>query len=177
MKGLVLVEGTCGAGKTTLIRELAAGTPGARVFGQRETYAPLVPGEDAGTIDAATNEAHLHAVVDAIAAEARTGRTVFIDTLHLTQLHRPGVLPMVAAARITERLEKLGAEYLVLWQPKTVLWERTIVARRGSGFARYAEKFGADEAARWAYFCEEQERIVAAAERLVPPGRLRVQRG
>ena len=56
-------------------------------------------------------------------------------------------------------------------------WERTIVGRRGSGFARYAEKFGADERARWMYFCEEQERIVADAQRLAPADRLTLRRG
>lgn len=78
---------------------------------------------------------------------------------------------------MTTDTEKLAAEYVVLWQPPAVLWERMIVGRRGSGFARYAEKLGAEERVRWAYFCAEQDRILEAAERLVPPGRLTIRRG
>lgn len=161
----VVVEGTCGAGKTTLVRALAAELDGAAVLGQRITYAPLVADEDAGTLDAAKHASLLDVIVDVVAEAAAHARVVLVDTLHLTQRARLGTPDDVAFVRIHDRVEALGARtVLVRVRPETIV-ARTIVGRRGTGFARYATKFGADEAAVARYFVAEQERIADLVRR------------
>ena len=74
MTQLLLVEGTCGAGKTTFARALARRDPRVRVFEQRETYAPVAPHEDAGTLDSALHEEILTSIVRSIATALEAGR-------------------------------------------------------------------------------------------------------
>jgi len=160
MTPIFLIEGTCGVGKTSLIDASAREVPGAVVFRQRQTYGPIAPLEDAGTLDSDGNERALLEVVTAIAsAQLESRSVVLVDTLHFTQRLRPGVLSAEAFGRVHARVSALGAELVLLHASPTTIRERVIVGRRGTSFARYARKFGDDDDALLAYFVGEQERL------------------
>lgn len=151
----MLVEGTCGAGKTTLARALVARDATIALADQRETYGPIALREDAGTLDDAFNRAHLLGVATRL-------RRHVVDTLHLTQRVRPGVL---SAASFEEVDALLDGILVIVQVSPAALWDRVVVGRRGTPFRRYAAKFGASDAALHDWLCDEQEQIAALASR------------
>lgn len=170
---LLLLEGTCGAGKTTLARRLTrgAGPPLGDFADQGEelelvpqsvTYGPLVPFEDAGTLDDRRNREHLDRVVDDLEARLRCGHRLVVDTLHLTQRVRPGCLSPESFHAIDARLLELGARVVVLHISEPAFIDRVIEGRRGTGFARYIQKYGSSDAELTAHFMAEQAAILRA---------------
>jgi len=170
---ILLVEGVCGAGKTTLLRALRAlvderASPPLVVLPQRFTYAPIAPAEDAGILDAELNAQILDRLVRRIAAlmrEHAPGTLFALDTLHITQRVRPGVLSAESFAACDRALAELGCKTLLLEIPDYVLFERTIAGRRHTGFAEYAARFGATEREIADHFSNEQRRLNEVATR------------
>jgi thymidylate kinase len=158
----VIFEGVCGSGKTTLLRatQAALADREVSVFLQRATYAPIASREDDGTLDDASNTRALVDVVQQIRDEVSSQRLVLVDTLHPTQFVRAGALSVSSFVSVDRTLAALGALVIVLHVDIDTIRRRTIVERRGTGFARYAEKFGATEEDRVQYFVREQERLV-----------------
>jgi len=161
--GLVIVEGTCGTGKTTLLR--AAGSTccerEVRLLTQRATYAPLVSREDDRTLDDPGTHRFLREVVGEIRRElAGANRLVLVDTLHATHFVRVGALTVASFVDIDRELSDLHALVIVLRLGERSIRARTIVGRRGTGFSEYARKFGANEDERTTYFVREQDRLV-----------------
>jgi cytidylate kinase len=164
---LLLIEGTCGAGKTTLARFLARdarerGLSPLEVVPQSVTYGPLVPFEDAGTLDDRRNREHLDRVVDRLADRMQRGQRLVVDTLHLTQLVRPGCLSPKSFHTIDARLLELGARVVVLHLGEPTFAERVIEGRRNTGFARYIQKYGQSDAELVRHFMAEQDAILRA---------------
>jgi hypothetical protein len=179
---ILIVEGTAGIGKTTLLTKLLrryAGTERPRTvlhLTQAHTFGPLVPGDDAGTLTAEQNLAHLEDLgemlawhVHALAHETKPKFFGLLDTLHLTHCHRPGVLQFDDVRAFDEWLAHRGARLLLLRAQPQTLWERCIVARRGSDFLRYAQRFGQTEEQVHAYFLQEQDQILQLSERSAMP--------
>ena len=157
----ILFEGTCGVGKTSLARAVAAELAAEDVVTllQDRTYGPVAPLEDAGTLDDATNAALLHGILHEIARHVAAHKVVLVDTLHLTQRVRPGVLGDSSFRAIDMALSELRATICFLEAPRETIFERAIVRRRGTGFLRYAQKFSRDEQGLADYFFEEQTRM------------------
>lgn len=159
---LLLLEGVCGAGKTTVcaaLQELDCGRE-IVVLDQHFTYAPLVSQEDAGTLDNAKNLAFLQQRIrvlsEMLSRECKRPRIVILDTFHITQHLRPGVLTIESFHRVDASLKALQCRASFLWVDEKTLMQRTIVGRRNTGFERYAQKFGKTEAEVHAHFCQEQ---------------------
>jgi hypothetical protein len=159
---LVIVEGTCGAGKSTLLGRI----PGlfaceqVRLFSQRDTYAPIVPAEDAGSLDDRTNLLALRGIVGCIRAAVGGHHLVVADTLHATHLVRAGALSLSSFDSIDAEVRSLGALNIILRLSIDSIRRRTIVGRRDTGFYQYAQRFGATEDALTSHFYREQERVL-----------------
>jgi hypothetical protein len=87
------------------------------------------------------------------------GTLFVLDTFHITQRVRPGVLFGAASRCCDQVLHELGYRTVLLEVPDPVLLERVIVRRRDTGFARYASKFDSSESEIGDYFVHEQARI------------------
>jgi hypothetical protein len=171
---VLLVEGTSGVGKSTLIdrllRRYVAERPARKLrtllhLTQAHTYGPLAPGEDSGTLTVEQNLRHLDGVVSllewhvgALAAETKVKFLAIVDTLHLTQCHRPGVLTWDQVRTFDERLLRLGARLLFLHGTPATLWNRGMEPRAHEefilGYAR--PRFGANLSEIHRYFVAEQ---------------------
>jgi len=164
---VVLVEGTCGAGKTTLIKAIeklaeARGVATA-MFSQRETYAPIAPSEDLGILDDELNRRILEGLLHSIRTRATglgMGGLVLVDTLHITQYVRPGVLSSQSYLTLASQAQQFVSLVVVLLARPSTLRERTVEGRRGTGFARYAAKFASEDDASVEYFLGEQSQIL-----------------
>lgn len=142
---LLLVEGTSGVGKSTLIdrlvRRLIADRPPRKLrtllhLTQAHTYGPLAPGEDDGSLTVDDNLRHLQTLVSmlewqvlALTAETRVKFFGIVDTLHLTHCHRPGMLGWDHVRSLDRRLARLGAKLVFLRAPPETLWRRGIEPR------------------------------------------------
>jgi hypothetical protein len=171
---VLLVEGTSGVGKSTLIdrllRRYVAQRPARKLrtllhLSQAHTYGPLAPGEDSGTLTVDENLRHLDRVVSllewqvcALAAETRVKFLAIVDTLHLTQCHRPGVLTWDQVRGFDERLVRLGARLLFLHGTPATLWRRGIEPRaQGEFILGYARpRFGENLSQIHQHFVAEQ---------------------
>ena len=186
----LLIEGTSGVGKSTLIdalirRHVANSAPRKiRSFihlAQSHTYGPLAIPENLGTLTVAENLNHLHRIVSlmewlSITVQERTKPWCFVivDTLHLTQCVRPGVVEWKDVAPVDNRLAALGCKLVSLHASAKYLWQRGIVPRRNEQFLReYARKFGQTEEEIHAYFVREQEILADLFSKSVMP-KLRV---
>lgn len=157
---ILLLEGTCGAGKTTLGKALTG--EGDVFLSQRYTYAPLVPAEDAGTLSGEENRRFLLDRLQEIrgrVAELSKESRIIIDTFHVTQRVRPGVLTTAAFREIDESLAELGCGLLFLSIPAETIHERLVEGRRDTGFATYAARLAGGEAAVSDYFVREQAEL------------------
>src|SRR5258708_17595248 len=104
----LLVEGTSGVGKSTLIdaliRRHVCGSAPRKIrslvhLAQSHTYGPLARPEDLGTLTVTDNLRHLDRIVDLLEwlhasgqEHARPWCFVIADTLHLTHCVRPGIV-------------------------------------------------------------------------------------
>ncbi len=176
---ILLVEGISGIGKSTLIdallRRYVADRSPRKLrtlvhLTQAHTYGPLAVDEDRGTLTVEQNLAHLDRIasllewhVRALTAERQPKFFAIIDTLHLTQCHRPGVVSFDDVADIDRRLARLGAKLLFVHASPEMLWERGIWARRSDEFVTdyAARKWGHTLEEIHRYFVSEQEAMQA----------------
>jgi hypothetical protein len=115
----LLVEGTSGVGKSTLIDALLRrhidGTAERRIrslvhLAQSHTYGPLAAAEDHGALTVTENLRHLDRIVRwlewlhaSVQEQDRPWCFVIVDTLHLTHCVRPGVVKWSDVAEVDER--------------------------------------------------------------------------
>ena len=93
-----------------------------------------------------------------LTAETRIKFLAIIDTLHLTQCHRPGVLTWEHVSGLDRRLAGIGARLLFLHASSQTIWERGITSRRDQEFITgYAcPRFGSTLEEIHQYFVAEQ---------------------
>jgi hypothetical protein len=169
---LLLVEGTTGVGKSTLIDELIrrhveeAAPRKIRTLthlAQTHTYGPLAPAEDRGTLTGEDNRAHLEGIVSHLEwlhdahDHSPIASFAVLDTLHLTHCMRPGVITWPEVEPYDRRLATIGGKLLLLTAERETLRARSIEARAGSQFLeQYARKFGQTQDAILEHFADEQ---------------------
>jgi hypothetical protein len=175
-KGLV-VEGTSGVGKSTLIdgliRRHAASARPRKIrtlvhLAQSHTYGPLAVAEGAGTLTVAENQKHLERIVGTmewlhacVQEHEKPWCFVIVDTLHLTHCLRPGAVQWTDVEAFDRRLAALGCKLIALQAAPATIWERGIVPRVGEQFLEeYAKKFGRNHEEVHAYFVREQEMLI-----------------
>jgi hypothetical protein len=184
----LLVEGTSGVGKSTLIDALIrrhvdlAKPRKIRTLvhlAQSHTYGPLALSEDKGlTVDA--NLRHLERIVGTIEwlhasvqGQTRPWCFVLVDTLHLTECVRPGVVKWNDVEAFDQRLAAVGCKLLFLRGTPATIWERGIKPRVDEQFIReYARKFGRNNEEIHSYFVREQEILTDSFSRSSMPKRL-----
>lgn len=170
----ILVEGTSGVGKSTLIdalirRHVASSAP-RKIrtlvhLAQSHTYGPLAAPEDSGALTVEANLRHLERIVGliewlhaSVQEHVRPWCFVVIDTLHLTHCVRPGVVKWNDVECFDRRLAGLGCKLLFLQAAPATIWERGIVPRADQQFIQeYAKKFGRTHQEIHEYFLREQE--------------------
>ena len=172
---VLIVEGTSGVGKSTLIdrllRRYVADRPERKLrtllhLTQAHTYGPVAVDEDRATLTAEQNLRHLDQVVSvlewhvsSLTAETRIKFFAVVDTLHFTHCHRPGVLNWEHVSGLDHRLARIGARLLFLHGSSQTIWDRGIAPRRDEEFITgYAcPKFGETLEEIHQYFVAEQE--------------------
>lgn len=180
---VLLVEGTSGVGKSTLVDHLVRRFVASRAprklrtllhLTQAHTFGPLVPAADSGTLSAGDNLAHLDNVVSllewhvtSLRAESEVKFNAVVDTLHLTQCFRPGVLRWEQVAPLDARLARLDARLLFLRASRDSIWSRGIEPRRNDEFMTgYAlGRFGRSLQEVHEYFVAEQEKMAQLLSR------------
>jgi hypothetical protein len=182
----LLVEGTSGVGKTTLIdaliRRHTAAAPPRKIrslihLAQSHTYGPLAVPEDEGTLTPDDNRRHLERIVSAVEwlsacvqEHDKPWCFVVIDSLHLTHCVRPGVVKWGDVEAFDQRLAGLGCKLLFLEVEPGTIWERGITPRMNDQFIlEYARKFGGSHAEIHDYFVKEQETLKSLFERSSMP--------
>jgi hypothetical protein len=173
----LLVEGTSGIGKSTLIdaliRRHAAMAKPRKIrslvhLAQSHTYGPLAGPEDRGTLGVEENLRHLERLVGmiewlhgSVQEHTRPWCFVIIDTLHLTQCVRPGVVAWPDVAPFDGQLAALGCKLLFMRASASTIRERGITPRIKDQFIQaYARKFGATTEEIHRYFVREQETLL-----------------
>ncbi len=169
----LLVEGTSGVGKSTLIDTLIrrhVGSAKSRKLrsivhlAQSHTYGPLAGHEDAGTLTVQENKAHLERITGmlewlhgSVQEHSAPWCFVILDTLHITQCARPGAVQWNDVQSFDQRLTSLECKLLFLKVSPTSLWERGIMPRTNEQFlVQYARKFGSTTEEIHQYFVREQ---------------------
>lgn len=170
----LLIEGTSGVGKSTLIdaliRRHVDSAPPRKIrslihLAQSHTYGPLAVPEDRGTLTVAENVQHLDRIVTtlewlqaSVQEHSRPWCFVIVDTLHLTHCVRPGIVKWPEVAHLDGRLAALGCKLLMLSSSPRTIWQRGIEPRVDEQFLlEYARKFGKNHHEIHAYFVREQE--------------------
>ena len=184
---MLLVEGTSGVGKSTLLdgilRRYIRDRPPRKVrtllhLSQAHTYGPLAQREDRGSLTAGENSQHLETIVSllewhvrALTAESTVKFLGLVDTLHLTQCHRPGVVVWNDVQRFDDRLARAGVRMVFLRASPEIIWQRGILPRADDSFIRvYAhQRFGVTLEQIHAYFVAEQERMQSILDKTVLP--------
>jgi len=173
----LLVEGTSGVGKSTLIDALIRGHVNSAQprkirslvhLAQSHTYGPLAAPEDRGTLTTEANMQHLHTILQslqwlhaAVQEHAKPWCFVILDTLHLTHCVRPGVVRWSDVEAFDRALAGLGCKLCFLHAQPHTIWERGIVPRANEQFLQqYARKFGHTPERIHRYFVREQERML-----------------
>lgn len=169
----LLVEGTSGVGKSTLIDALirrhvnSSNTRKLRSIvhlAQSHTYGPLARHEDAGTLTVEENQMHLERIVGmlewlhtSVQEHSSPWCFVILDTLHLTQCVRPGIVRWRDVESFDQRLAALDCKLLFLKTSSASIWERGIQPRKNEQFIiQYARKFGQTHEEIHEYFVGEQ---------------------
>ncbi len=182
----LLVEGTSGVGKSTLIDALirrhvsSAELRKIRTLvhlAQSHTYGPLARPEDDGTLTVDAGLRHLERIVgmiewlhESVQEDARPWCFVVVDTLHLTHCVRPGVVGWTNVEPYDRRLAALGCRLLFLQATPATIWERGIKPRANQQFIQqYARKFGRTEEEIHRHFVREQETLAGLFSRSVMP--------
>jgi hypothetical protein len=181
----LLVEGTSGVGKSTLIDALIrthTATAAPRKIrslihlAQSHTYGPLAVPEDNGMLTVDDNLRHLERIVGTLewlhaCVQEHTPPWCFvlIDTLHLTHCMRPGVLKWADVEIFDRRLAALGCKLAFLQISEGALWQRGIAPRANEQFMQYATKFGGSPKEIHRYFVSEQQALVQLFEQSVMP--------
>jgi hypothetical protein len=173
----LLVEGTSGVGKSTLVdalirRHVASSEP-RKIrtlvhLAQSYTSGPLALPEDDGTLTVDANLRLLERIVGTlewlhagVQEHERPWCFVLVDTLHLTHCVRPGVVKWNDVAPFDRRLAVLGCKLLFLEGTPATIWERGIRPRADQQFIQeYARKFGRTPEEIHSYFVREQETLV-----------------
>ncbi len=185
----LLMEGTSGVGKSTLIdaliRRHVESTTARKIrtlvnLAQSHTYGPLAIPEDNGTLTADENLRHLERIVGmiewlhtSVQEHARPWCFVLVDTLHLTHCVRPGVVKWNDVEPFDRRLAALGCKLLFLQGTPATIWERGIRPRADQQFIqKYARKFGRTHEEIHSYFVREQEILTDLFARSSMPKRL-----
>jgi len=170
----LLVEGTSGVGKSTLIdaliRNHVATAKPRKIrtlvhLAQSHTYGPLAVLEDNGTLTVDENIHHLERIVStlewlhaSVQEHTHPWCFVIIDALHLTHCVRPGVVKWGDVETFDQKLAALGCKLLFLKVSSATIWERGIMPRIDDQFIQeYARKFGSSHEAIHRYFVEEQD--------------------
>jgi len=174
----LLVEGTSGVGKSTLIdaliRSHASNSKPRKIrtlvhLAQSHTYGPLAVPEDKGTLTVDENVRHLERIVgtlewlhSSVQEHSRPWCFVLIDTLHLTHCVRPGLVGWQDVADIDRRLAALECGLLFLEASPGNIWERGIQPRINDQFIlEYAKKFGSTNEEKHSYFVREQQTLAS----------------
>jgi hypothetical protein len=172
----LLIEGTSGVGKSTLIDALirrhvdSAKPRKIRTLvhlAQSHTYGPLAGSEDDGSLTVDANLRHLERIVGtvewlhaSVQEHSRPWCFVLLDTLHVTHCVRPGVVKWGDVELFDRRLADLGCKLLFLQGSPATIWERGILPRAGDQFIQeYAKKFGRTHEEIHGYFVREQEKL------------------
>jgi hypothetical protein len=175
---LLLVEGTCGTGKSTLIKNLLARhiaeeqRPRTLIhLSQAHTYFPLVARDLPDQPGKRQHREHLRHILRMLdwdyALQPRRWFTLFalIDTLHLTHAFRPAVLSWPEMGYVDQFLAGHGARIVLLRATPETLWQRLIVERGTDPMflSHYQRKFGHSPEAVHAYYVQEQEEMLRLA--------------
>jgi hypothetical protein len=172
----LLIEGTSGVGKSTLIdalirRHVRKSAPrkirSLIHLAQSHTYGPLADAEDRGSLTVDENLQHLDRIVSTIEwlhagvkEHSRPWCFVIVAALHLTHCVRPGVVKWTDVASVDRRLAELGCKLLMLTASPQTIWERGIEPRIDQQFLlEYARNFGKTHHEIHAYFVREQETL------------------
>jgi hypothetical protein len=169
----VLVEGTAGIGKSTLVDHLVRRYLQQHTslntllrLGQGHTYSPLDPDNLNSTLTAHDHIQYLERVYETLAFLAQpAGKpahlTCVIETLHLTLAVRPGLLSQSEVLDYDHRLAALGCKVILIQVSPQTQWERCIWERRHNGFiTRYGAKYGHTLEAIHAYYVREQTQLL-----------------
>lgn len=182
----LLIEGTSGVGKSTLIdallRRHVTGSGPRKIrsvihLAQSHTYGPLAIAEDRGTLTVTENLQHLDRIVSlmewlssSVQQHKRPWCFVIIDTLHLTQCVRPGTVRWNDVVSVDNRLAAFGCKLVSLRASSQHLWQRGIEPRQNEQFLlNYAKKFGQTNEEIHAYFVREQEVLADLFSQSVMP--------
>jgi thymidylate kinase len=171
---ILIVEGTSGVGKSTLIDGLLR-----RYFSenkklrsllhltQAHTYGPLAVEEDKNTLTKEMNMTHLSSVLNilnwsasSLAFEHKPKFFCIIDTLHITHTERPGIIEWADIDEYDQRLEKLECKMIFIKAEPNTIWDRGITPRVNEKFiTEYGKKFGNGPEEIYQYFVKEQLRL------------------
>jgi hypothetical protein len=179
---ILLVEGTCGTGKSTLIKSLLGrhiaeeDRPRTLVhLSQGHTYFPLASTDLPAPPGKRACREHMRRLLRMIdlpdVPDLRPSRwfTFFglVDTLHLTQAFRPGVLSWAELAYVDRFLAERGARMIFLRASPATLWSRLILERGAApGYlSLYQRKYGATPEGVHAYYLREQAEMEAFAKK------------
>ncbi len=182
----LLVEGTSGVGKSTLVdalirRHFNSSKPRQirplLHLAQSHTYGPLAMPEDQRTLTVEANLRHLEVIAATIEwlhasvqEHTRPWCFVIIDTLHLTHCVRPGVVEWNDVEAFDRRLAALGCKLLFLQASPATIWQRGIKPRANAQFMQeYAKKFGRTHEEIHGYFVREQDTLAELFSRSVIP--------
>jgi hypothetical protein len=170
----LIVEGTSGVGKSTLIDALIRRHVGSALprkirsvvhLAQSHTFGPLAVLEGRGTLTVRANLQHLDRIGgllqwlhESVQEHTRPWCFVLLDTLHLTHCVRPGVVQWSDVESFDRQLAALGCKLLFLQTAPQTIWQRGIVPRASEQFIlEYAQKFGRTHEQIHGYFVREQE--------------------